>query len=128
MRRLDERISRKKSIYGRYHALLKTNPHVRFFDQNLDCSSPWFIDVMVDERNALMAHLESCGIGTRPMYPPINRQEAYQLPGHFPISEQVGTDGLWLPSSAQLEDDQIDWICAEIVRYYSSKPNLKAPQ
>ena len=52
------------------------------------------------------------------MYPPINRQEAYNLPGRHPVSDTVGEKGLWLPSAAQLTDAQIDRICEAIATFY----------
>ena len=52
------------------------------------------------------------------MYPPINRQKAYQRPGSYPISELVGQKGLWLPSSSQLTDEQIDDVCDAIRQFY----------
>jgi dTDP-4-amino-4,6-dideoxygalactose transaminase len=53
------------------------------------------------------------------MYPPINRQKAYQRPGSYPVSERVGEKGLWLPSSSQLSDEQINRVCDAIEQFYS---------
>jgi len=65
--------------------------------------------------------LLSKGIGTRLMYPPINKQKAYNLPGDYPISNLVGEKGLWLPSASQLTDEEIAYITATIKDYYLSK-------
>ena len=65
-----------------------------------------------------MVHLKAARVGTRPMYPPINRQQAYKVPGEHSVSERVGREGLWLPSAAQLSDGDIDYICAAIRRFY----------
>jgi perosamine synthetase len=119
MKKLTWRLARKKDIYRRYRAGLAGNAHVRFFEQDLDRCPPWFIDVMVDDREGLAAYLKETGIGTRVMYPPIHRQKAYGLPGSYPVSERVGVEGLWLPSASQLNDEQIDRISAAINRYYS---------
>ena len=64
--------------------------------------------------------LKANGVGSRTMYPPINRQEAYGAPGHFPVSETVGRDGLWLPSASQLEDTQVKTVCDRIKAFYAS--------
>ena len=53
------------------------------------------------------------------MYPPLNKQEAYKIPGDFPVSFNIGEKGLWLPSAAQLQDDEIDYICESIKEFYS---------
>lgn len=121
MKKLSWRIERKKAIYTRYRTLLSGLEEIRFFDQDLTCTTPWFIDVLARDRDRLAARLKEEGIGSRIMYPPINRQEAYGIPGDFPVSEQVGREGLWLPSSAQLTDDQIDRICNVILRFYQNQ-------
>lgn len=119
MKKLEWRLTRKKAIYSRYRDGLAGNTHVRFFEQDISCCPPWFIDVMVDDREALAASLKEAGIGSRVMYPPINRQKAYDLPGSYPVSEKVGKEGLWLPSAAQLQDEDIDRVCAAVNAYYN---------
>jgi perosamine synthetase len=116
---LEDRIKRKKLIYDRYAEGLAQLPHVRMFKQSMEHGPPWFIDVMVDDRSGLQARLKEKGIGTRFMYPPINAQEAYQVPGHFPVSEQVGRDGLWLPSASQLSLGDVDQVCGAIRGFYA---------
>ncbi len=118
MKKLPWRVERKREIYRRYREGLAGVSQVSFFDQDLDHTTPWFIDVMVDDREALQAHLKAAGIGTRVMYPPINRQKAYSLPGSYPISEEVGARGLWLPSASQLTDAQVDRVTAAIRAFY----------
>jgi perosamine synthetase len=114
MKKLPQRVQRKKDMWRRYRDGLRGVPGVRLFDHDLACTSPWFIDALVDDREGLIAHLTVENIGTRVMYPPINRQQAYQLPGEHLISERVGCHGLWLPSAVQLTDAEIDRVCAAI--------------
>jgi perosamine synthetase len=54
------------------------------------------------------------------MYPPINKQEAYQVEGNYTISNLVGEKGLWLPSATQLTDDDILRITRTIKRFYNN--------
>jgi len=62
--------------------------------------------------------MKAAGIGTRVMYPPINQQQAYQVPGEHPVSNRIGQQGLWLPSAVQLTDEEIDRICDSIRGFY----------
>jgi perosamine synthetase len=112
MAKLASRVERKKSVLRLYRERLEGTAGVRFFDQDLTCTTPWFIDVMVDDRAGLAEHLQRHGIGTRVMYPPINKQLAYNVPGEHPVSNDVGRRGLWLPSASTLTDEQIDRVCA----------------
>ena len=68
------------------------------------------------DRTSFANALKANGIGTRPMYPPINKQKAYNLVGEFPVSEMIGQKGIWLPSSIDLTNDDIDHICETINR------------
>jgi perosamine synthetase len=119
MKKLDWRIERKKEILVKYrHALRAVGP-VKFFDQDLVNTTPWFIDILCERRADLQAHLKQRGIGTRAMYPPLNKQQAYQRVGDHPVSELVGRQGLWLPSSSQLTDEQIETVCDSVAEFYS---------
>lgn len=119
MKKLPWRVGRKKEIYKLYTNLLKGVNQVKFFDQDLKNTTPWFIDSLVDQRDGLQEFLKVNQIGTRFMYPPINKQKAYNLPGEYPISNLVGQNGLWLPSAAQLTDFQINEVCQTIKTFYS---------
>jgi len=119
MKKLAWRVERKKEIYKRYQRNLASVSSVSFFEQDLEHTTPWFIDVIVEERAELQMFLKEKGIGTRVMYPPINKQVAYQVPGEHKVSDLVGEKGLWLPSAGQLTDHEIDQICEAIKEFYS---------
>jgi len=120
MKKLPWRVKRKKEILTLYKNQLRDVGQVKFFDQDLSCTTPWFIDVFAENRDKLQIYLKKYGIGTRVMYPPINKQIAYQLPGVFPVSDRVGEKGLWLPSASQLKDNEINFICQKIIKFYSN--------
>lgn len=119
MKKLKWRVNRKKKILKLYKKKLKNIEQVTFFDQDLENTTPWFIDVLVDNRDKLQLHLKENGIGSRVMYPPINKQEAYNYPGNYSVSNLVGEKGLWLPSASQLTDEEIDYITSQIQLFYS---------
>ena len=52
------------------------------------------------------------------MYPPINKQKAYDVLGNYPVSNMIGDNGLWLPSASQLTDNQIKYVCDKIIEFY----------
>lgn len=118
MKKLEWRVKRKKEILKLYHAGLAGVDGIRFFDQDLTHTTPWFIDVLADDRNNLQDFLKKNNIGSRVMYPPINKQEAYQVPGDHPVSNLVGEKGLWLPSASQLTNDEVQYVCDKISEFY----------
>lgn len=119
MKKLPARVERKKEIWHRYSVNLEGTSGIRLFEHDLQCTAPWFIDSIIDRREALIAHLKAIGVGSRVMYPPINKQLAYQVRGEHPISNLIGEKGLWLPSYVQLTNEEIDQICEEIIDFYA---------
>lgn len=124
MKKLEWRVERKKEILKLYKDLLADVLQVKFFEQDIKNTTPWFIDVLAEDRLGLQAYLKDNGVGTRVMYPPINCQVAYTNvygepdKSQFPISNLVGQKGLWLPSASQLTDIEIISICGKIKAYY----------
>lgn len=121
MKKLTWRVNRMREIYTRYKINLKNLDSVQFFDQDLIHTTPWFIDTLVDNREELMGYLKENSIGSRVMYPPINKQKAYNHPGEFEVANEIGRNGLWLPSSSKLSDSQIDYICEKILDFYERR-------
>lgn len=118
MKKLQWRVNRKKEILKLYKKLLKSVEQVHFFEQDLKHTTPWFIDVLVEDKEKLQTYLKENNIGSRIMYPPINKQVAYNYPGNFKISNLVGEKGLWLPSASQLTDSNIKYITGKIKEFY----------
>jgi perosamine synthetase len=118
MKKLPYRIEKKKEMLQLYKDKLASVKQVRFFNQDLSHTTPWFIDVLVDNREELINYLKLNGVGSRVMYPPINKQKAYQEAGNYLVSNLVGSEGLWLPSASQLSDNQIIFICNLIHSFY----------
>lgn len=119
MKKLAGRISRKKEIWQRYARNLEKVNGIELFEHNLEYTTPWFIDSLVEQRENLVNYLKKHNIGTRVMYPPLNQQKAYNETGCFPVSELVGEKGLWLPSMVQLTNEQIDYITQKITAFYN---------
>jgi len=120
MRKLSERVIRKKALFEEYSKELNNIEEIKLFNHDLDNTSPWFIDCLAKNRNSLIQFLLDNGIGSRVMYPPINKQLAYSYPGNFPVSDKIGEFGLWLPSSVQLSNDEVKKICKTIKKFYVS--------
>lgn len=118
MKKLEERVVRKKAIFRLYRDLLASVHEVAFVPTDLEDTAPWFMDIVVPDREALIGSLRAAGIGTRPAYPAIHSQPAFGLGGAFPNSDHVAANVLWLPSSSALTDDQIGRVCESIRAHY----------
>jgi perosamine synthetase len=59
MKKLQWRVDRKKEILLQYQDNLKDLEQVKFFEQNLEHTTPWFIDVLVEDREKLQEFFET---------------------------------------------------------------------
>ena len=114
IKKLPARIQRKREIYADYHRLLADVPGLQFVKTDLENTTPWFVDIYVEDPDGLHRFLKSEQIGARRVYPPIHGQKLFHLPERFPVSEKFCAQGLWLPSSITLRPDEIDLICTKV--------------
>ena len=120
MEKLEYRISRKKEIYDRLRRGLVSLPQVLMLPTALSDTVPWFMDIYVSDPDKLALFLSSKNIATRRIYPAVSSQKIYrEKPGKYPVSEKFAGTGLWLPSSARLNNKEIDYIVKQIRNYYS---------
>lgn len=108
MKKLPERALKKRHIYKVYLSQLGD---VLEMIPRTNESTPWFIDVYLDNPQSLLNHLRAHRIGSRLVYPPINEQVIYANGNDYPVSKRYCHRGLWLPSSVTLTDEQIIGIC-----------------
>lgn len=119
MKKLPDRVKRKKEMGRLYDSLLQGIPGVELVPTNYEDTSPWFFDILCERREELQAFLKEKEIGTRIFYPPLHAEPAYGYDTlHFPVTEEVAAKGLWLPSSIFLTDDQIRFICQCVRKFY----------
>ena len=113
LRDIKLRIKKKKAIFARYKNNLVDNSKIRFFDIGKD-ETPWSVDIYLNDVRKLKKILEKNKILTRYVYPPLNSQKIYKKFKNLPISSYFCKRGLWLPSSLDLKNQEIDMICSLI--------------
>lgn len=119
MKKLDDRIRRKKRIYLTYSERLKGIRGIEFLPTDLEDTAPWFMDILVWDRSGLQRHLMESGIGSRPFYPATHQQPPYPASDNqFPNADRAADLGLWLPSSPYLEEEELDYICDRIREFF----------
>ncbi|MDZ7344305.1 MAG: DegT/DnrJ/EryC1/StrS family aminotransferase [candidate division KSB1 bacterium] len=123
---LDAWNARRRELAQRYHHALQDLP-VR-----LPHEAAWGIHVFhlyvlrTRERDRLCAFLAEHGIQTIIHYPiPVHLQEAYRdlsIPaGALPEAEKAAGEIVSLPLYAEMDDDEIDWVAAQIRAFYQQK-------
>ena len=75
------------------------------------------------DRDELKLYLDKCGIPSMIYYPiPLHLQKAYRQPGvergAFPITEKLSKTVLSLPIHTEMNEEQLDYICTIIRKYF----------
>jgi perosamine synthetase len=117
LKKIDYRVNRKKEIFSLYKKLLKDVKEIEFIETSEE-TPPWFIDVLVSSPEKLAEYLKNNNIDARKFYPTLHNLPFYKKTGDFPVSKYVSKHGLWLPSSSQLSNEEISYICNKIKKYY----------
>ncbi|MEK7170204.1 MAG: DegT/DnrJ/EryC1/StrS family aminotransferase [Patescibacteria group bacterium] len=115
-------VKRKKEILKIYRNRLAGVAGVRVFDFNPHADAvPHRVVLFVPDAKKLIRHLETLGIGARTLFMPMHSQPAYGERKRFPITEKMFRTGVCLPSAPSLKEEEIDYVCGEITRFYQTK-------
>ena len=127
--RLGEKVRRKVEIAGVYDGLLADEPGLRCQARSADCDPVyWMYGVVLEDsfgvtKREVRERLAAEGVDTRSFFVPMHRQPVYQggngrwpdLRGDFPVSDDVGERGLYLPSGLNLTRDEQTWIVERLL-------------
>ena len=123
---IDNVLIEKKRVADTYRSLLANTPII-FHDQVGEkvYHSYWMCSILVSdskERDALRTHLKNEGVETRPLFYPVHTMPMYsaQYQRH-PTAENIGWRGLNLPSYPGLKQEEIEFICKEINKFFTNK-------
>jgi len=123
-----QRLYRKK-ICELYREHLSDCPQVTYpyvFPESEDNKSDYHLfTIWVDQRDDLLEHLQSKGIGVAVNYRSINLLTALALAneityrnGSFPNSEQIGDSTLTLPLHCSITNEDVIYICNTIKEFF----------
>lgn len=118
MKKVPLRVELKKKNYKLLKELLGNISEVEFIKTSDDVT-PWFNDILVEDVSKLQSFLKEKGVGSRNFYPALHLQAPYyQTDKSFPQAEFFAKHGLWLPSYAQLSEEEIKHIANSIIDFY----------
>ena len=129
LEKLDDYVAAKRRIAARYYAVLADMPGIAPAPEAPWAHSIfWLYTVMIDERvcgfdsRSLMAQLAARDIESRPLWQPLHLCPAHRggPATDCAVAEALYRDGLCLPCSVGLDDDQEEVIGA-IVEIHGSR-------
>ena len=110
LKTVNSRIKKKKQIFKKYKDKLKLNKSIHMIDFKSN-ETPWSVDIYSNKISKIKKILNKNNIQTRDVYPPINSQKIYRYSKGLPVSNLYCKQGLWLPSSLDLKNSEINKIC-----------------
>lgn len=124
LERIADLTARRREIGARYTDLLQSVDGLRLPTQRPDARRvDWLYTVGVEgfateQRNKLIELLAADGIETRPVFYPLHLMPPYvsEPALSFPVSEQLGAQGISLPTHTLLSDADVDHICEAFAR------------
>lgn len=119
--RIEEIIQKKIRLFDRYRNALEAVDGVRFPEWDANARHVhWMVGIRIEQnagftRDELRKHLDSHEIDTRTFFCPMGRQPFLREQPGFrdipcPVADRLWEDGLYLPSTTNLSDDNIEEI------------------
>jgi perosamine synthetase len=128
--RLDEFVSAKRKIALTYSEILSKH---KFFllpkVESCSINSYWLFTCVITSnapftRDELMNYLNNHGIETRPVFYPMSQMPPYAKDAQsisYEVSEEISTNGFSLPSSVNLTELELVYICNTINSFINTK-------
>jgi perosamine synthetase len=122
LEKVDWHLAQRRRVMETYRKYLADCPDVTIQPELPDCTnSYWMVSVLLGaslpDRDRVMQTLAESGIETRPFFPPMHILPIYQhlATGQtFPVADHVSARGMNLPSSGNLSDDDIAYVCTAL--------------
>ena len=116
LERIDELVEMRRANAARYTEGLQSCRVITPVEMWGAKSTYWMYAILVGSceiRDGLQRHLAEKGIGTRTFFVPLHQQKIFRQysRGGFPVADDAGARGLYLPSGSGLTTDQIDLVC-----------------
>lgn len=129
MKKLSKIIARKKAIHEMYSKELNVISELKpqYIDER---TSPvfWFVSYTTKDVESLSNYLLKFGIQTRKFFYPLNLQPCYinsslvkNIDGNFNISEKVYNEGISLPSSYTMTENEQKFVIRKIKEFYENR-------
>ena len=129
MKKLSTIIRKKREIHDRYVKELQRVQHFRPVYIDPRCEPVfWFTSFLCSDPAALSLFLREQSIQTRRFFLPLHQQPCYAdgkhirvAGGDFTISESIYRQGISLPSSYSLTDEDQSYVIEQIRRFYADR-------
>ena len=119
--RVDELLGKKRQIFDWYCSRLDDVPGIKLIKEKAGCKSNYCYpslllgDSVRIPRDEVLQKLKALNIHCRPGFPRMSRFPVFGQKADTPIAESVEKRGISLPSAANLEKEDVDFVCDRIL-------------
>jgi perosamine synthetase len=119
--RIEELVAIKRQIFNWYEQRLGKVPGIKMIREKEYCRSNYcYPSILLEntpraERDAILAKFKEDNIHARPGFPQMSNFPAHQHRFPTPVTKKVAESGISLPSAANLDEEDIDFVCKELI-------------
>jgi perosamine synthetase len=119
--RVNELIAKKRQIFNWYYDRLKDVPGVKIIKEKEGIKSNYcypsiLLEDSIDvDRDLVLAKLKEKNIHCRPGFPQMSRFPVFEQRFKNPVALRVEKRGISLASAANLEEEDIDFVCKSLI-------------
>lgn len=123
LEKVDWHLAQRRRIVDTYRKHLGNKSDIMIQPEMPECiNSYWMTSALLGDglpdRDLVMQRMFDQGIETRPFFPPMHTLPIYESRGtgqSFPVADKVSIRGLNLPSSGNLTEDDIKYVCDALI-------------
>ncbi len=122
LERVDELMAKKRQIFDWYFKRLKGVEGVKIVREKEGCKSNYcYPSILLEHsitvpRDDIIGELKQQNIHARPGFPRMSRFPEFERRYENPVAKSVEEQGISLPSAANLEEEDIDFVCENLIR------------
>ncbi len=126
LERIGDLINKKRQIFRWYKEFLRDLDGIRLNPEKEWAKNVfWMICLVLDKdygisRDELMAKLKEKGIDTRPFFYPVSQMPMFKSSKVSPVAYEISQKGLNLPSSVNLDEEEVEWIVGSLKKIIDS--------
>ena len=134
LEKIDWHITQRRRIADTYKKQLEKHPDIYIQPELPGCKNVYWMTSLIlsgnlPDRDQVILQLADSGIETRPFFYPMHTLPIYKDLAHgrdFPVADWISARGINLPSSANLAEDDIRYICDTLTSILFASGSLKA--
>jgi perosamine synthetase len=127
LERVDELLAKKRQIFNWYFDRLKDISGVKIMKEKPNCKSNYCYpsillqDSVVVPRDEVLRKLKQLNIHCRPGFPSMSRFPIFERRFDNPVSDKVEKQSISLPSAANIEEDDVQFVCECLIKILEGK-------